>query len=286
MTCKCKFNGHDKFEYCCYHDELINKKSYVTNNQSYINFVMVFEQAYIQVVTEQLQKEAEEEAEEVTDSDEKADEANQTNPTPLPDQSKQNNPKPNPSPLPSPTSLPTQTDNLFKRLQKEIKETQIENAINLVDNKTIDQKIKNSKLQNNQIDQLQKYCDYFDNINSNQVMTLIQISTLLQIVKSKILKIQQDIEFNEIKTRIEKETNTTKLEVNWNQKDTLHRLRNNKYWNLRKNEIFDKFKQDIENEAFISNLLDGNLHDTLIINDTLLNEEQKEKLYELRKQQI
>ncbi|RIB24515.1 hypothetical protein C2G38_2283414 [Gigaspora rosea] len=175
---------------------------------------MAFEQAYIQYLTEQLQ----EEAEEATDSDKNDEfeetnenEADQTNPTPLPSPT----PKPNPSPLPSPTPLPTPTDNLFKRLQKEIEETQIKNAINLVDNKTIDQKIKNSKLQHNQIDQLQKihgkrlrqlqgelYEDnvnlinrldnindlnrLFDNINSDQVITLIQISMLLQIIKTAI----------------------------------------------------------------------------------------------------
>ncbi|CAG8806712.1 2597_t:CDS:2, partial [Gigaspora rosea] len=138
----------------------------------------------------------------------------------------------------------------------------------------------------------------FDNINSNQVMTLIQISMLLQIIKSKILKIQQDIEFNEIKTEIEKETNTAKLEVDWSdkinsaiylfnkQKNTLHHLRNDRYWNLRGNEAFNKFKKDIENETFINNLLDGNLYDTLITTNILLNEEQKKQLHELQKQQI
>ncbi|CAG8816982.1 2457_t:CDS:2, partial [Gigaspora margarita] len=71
--------------------------------------------------------------------------------------------------------------------------------------------------------------------------------------------------------------------INWNdkidsakylskdQKDQLHRLRN---------------KRHIENEAFIGNLLDGNLFDTLISNDALLSDQQKKDLQELRKQRI
>ncbi|RIB26803.1 hypothetical protein C2G38_2162329 [Gigaspora rosea] len=168
------------------------------------------------------------------DEDDKFEEASkdETNPTPLPNQPKQNNPKPNPSLL--------------------------LDAINLVNNGIVDQKIKISKLQNNQIDQLQKIRNrrlkqLQEELYEDNVMTLIQISMLFQIIRSKILKIQQNMEFNKIKTGIEKETNTTKLKVNW---------------------------------TFIGNLLNRNLHNTLIINNTLLSEEQKEKLYELRKQQI
>ncbi|RIB24440.1 hypothetical protein C2G38_2168566 [Gigaspora rosea] len=200
---------------------------------------MAFEQAYIQVVTEQLQEEAEEEAKEATNSDEEVDDANQANSTPLPGQPKQNNPKPNPSPSPK------------------IEETQIENAINLVDNKTMDQKIKKSKLQNNQIDQLQKICGrrlkqfqgklYEDNVN--QITRLDNVNDL-----NRLFDNINNMKFNEIKTGIEKETDTAKLEK--------------------------------INEAFIGNLLDRNLYNTLITNDALLSEEQKEKLHELHKQQI
>ncbi|RIB11116.1 hypothetical protein C2G38_2204288 [Gigaspora rosea] len=232
------------------------------------------QRAYIQFVTEKLQEEAEEEAEEATDSDKEVDAANQANPTPLPSQPKQNDPKPNPSPLPSPTLLPTLIDNLFEILKKEIEKTQIEDAINFVDNKTMDQKIKNSKLQNNQIDQLQKIRSrrlkqfqgelYEDNVN--QITRLDNVNDL-----------------NRLFDNINSDQNLMKLKQELKKKQI---LQNWKHWNLKGNKIFDRFKKEIENEAFISNLLDGNLHNTLITNDALLSEEQKEKLHELRKQQI
>ncbi|RIB06666.1 hypothetical protein C2G38_2147943 [Gigaspora rosea] len=241
---------------------------------------MAFKQAYIQYLTEQLQKEAEE----ATDSNENDEfeetnenEADQTNPTPLPDPT----PKPNPSPLPSPTPLPTPTDNLFKRLQKEIEETQIENAINLVDNKTIGQKIKNSKLKNNQIDQLQKirgkrlrqlqgelYEDnvnlinrldnvnnlnrLFDNINSNQVMTLIQISMLLQLIKK--------------------------------QKEKLHELRKQQIVAL-SNKIYDELKNNIRNERIISRLDDKGYYDSIIgeIRENFLTNRKLAYLHQLKR---
>ncbi|CAG8816983.1 2458_t:CDS:2 [Gigaspora margarita] len=107
MSCKCKFNNCDQFEYCCYHKDLIDEKPRETNDQLQINFVMA--------TTRSAKK---------------------------PDQLKQQEPK-----QPGPTSPPT--NDLFDRLKKEIEDTQKENAINLMDNEIIDQKIKNSKLQNN-----------------------------------------------------------------------------------------------------------------------------------------
>ncbi|CAG8633334.1 18482_t:CDS:2 [Gigaspora rosea] len=134
--------------------------------------------------------------------------------------------------------------------QREIEKTQIEDAINFVDNKTMDQKIKNSKLQNNQIDQLQKIRSrrlkqfqgelYEDNVN--QITRLDNVNDL-----NRLFDNINNIEFNEIKTGIEKETDTAKLEVDWSdkidsakyiskdQKDTLHHLRNDKHWNLKEN---------------------------------------------------
>ncbi|KAF0501059.1 hypothetical protein F8M41_020172 [Gigaspora margarita] len=258
---------------------LIDEKPHETNDQLQINFVIAFEQAYIQIINEQLQAEhaeTDEEAEEEDSDDEDFEE------TP-----KQQEPK-----QPGPTSLPT--NDLFDRLKKEIEVTQKENTINLMDNEIMDQKIKNSKLQNNQIKQLQiihrtrltelqgeLYEDnvntiarldnindlnrLFDDIKTDKIMTPMQISILLQLINGKILKIRQEIEFNEIKTGIENETDTAKLEGE---------------------ETFNKFKKDIENEAFIGNLLDGNLFDTLISNDALLSDQQKKDLQELRRQRI
>ncbi|CAG8855313.1 1534_t:CDS:2, partial [Gigaspora margarita] len=113
---------------------LIDEKSRETNDQLQINFVMAFEQAYVQVINEQLRAEH-------TEIEEESEQS------PLPDQP--NLPRPEQSPLPTPTN------DLFDRLKKEIENMQKENAINLMDNKIMDQKIKNSKLQNNQIKQLQ-----------------------------------------------------------------------------------------------------------------------------------
>ncbi|RIB09467.1 hypothetical protein C2G38_2208841 [Gigaspora rosea] len=236
MTCKCKFNGCGQFEYCCYHNKLINKKSYVTNDQSHINFVMAFKQAYIQYLTEQLQ----EEAEEATDSDENDEfeetnknEADQTNPTPLSGPTL----KPNPSPLPN-------------------------------------QKIKNVKLQNNQINQLQK-------IRGKRLRQLQE--ELYEDNVNLINRLDNVNDLNRLFDNINSDQNLMKLKHELKKKQILQNWKSTEILEFKKK---CKFKQDIENEAFISNLLAGNLHDILIINDTLLNEEQKEKLHELHKQQI
>ncbi|CAG8852926.1 20001_t:CDS:1, partial [Gigaspora margarita] len=138
----------------------------------------------------------------------------------------------------------------------------------------------------------------FDNIKNDKIMTPMQIGTLLQIINGKILKIRQEKEFNELKTGIENERDTTKLEVDWEnkistakylseeQKNDLHRLRNDRKWDLKGETTFEKFKKDIENEGFINNLLDGKLHDTLIENNALLSKQQKTQLHELRIEQI
>ncbi|CAG8834841.1 9379_t:CDS:1, partial [Gigaspora margarita] len=73
MSCKYKFNNRDQFEYCCYHKDLIDEKPRKTNDQLQINFVIAFEQAYIQIINEQLQAEhaeTDEEAEEEYSDDE------------------------------------------------------------------------------------------------------------------------------------------------------------------------------------------------------------------------
>ncbi|KAF0515986.1 hypothetical protein F8M41_017229 [Gigaspora margarita] len=204
---------------------------------------------------------------------------------------------------------------------------QKENVINLLDDETMAQKIRESNLHNNQKNELQllhvtrlrqlqrelyednvniiERLNNIDNLNklfnvnkNNKIFTMMQISILLQRINDKILKIQQEIEFNEIKIAIENERDTTKLEVDWEnkigtakylskeQKNDLHCLRNDRKWNLKRETTFEKFKKDIENEEFIGNLLDGKLYNTLIKNNTLLNKEQKTQLHEQQAEQI
>ncbi|RIB13848.1 hypothetical protein C2G38_2196743 [Gigaspora rosea] len=69
----------------------------------------------------------------------------------------------------------------------------------------------------------------------------------------------------------------------WDQKDTLHCLRNNRYWNLKKIEIFDKFKQDIENEAFIilNNKIYGDLENN-IKNEQIVSRLEDKGYYDSR----
>ncbi|CAG8790556.1 23489_t:CDS:2, partial [Racocetra persica] len=100
-------------------------------------------------------------------------------------------------------------NNLFDQLKKEIEETQRPDAIKLIDNRNLDQRINNSKLLPNLINDLQKlrilkldklhleqygyYTDLkdktekiltlnnlFDTINNDKILTTIQISILLK----------------------------------------------------------------------------------------------------------
>ncbi|CAG8803610.1 1036_t:CDS:2, partial [Racocetra persica] len=165
-----------------------------------------------------------------------------------------------------------------------IEETQRPDAIKLIDNENLDQKINNSKLSTNLINDLQKLRisrldklhfeqksyynelkdktevittlnNLFDTINNNKVLTDMQKSVLLKSINDKIFKINQKQEYDLIKNGIIKE------------KDS-------------------QYKSDIKNKAFISNLLDEKLFDILITNDSLLTTEQKNQLHVLRKQRI
>ncbi|CAG8786056.1 13673_t:CDS:1, partial [Racocetra persica] len=132
----------------------------------------------------------------------------------------------------------------------------------------------------------------------DKVLTSIQVSNLLRIIVDKIFRINQKQEYDSIKEGIINEKDSTKLEVDWRdvvdnakylnneQKNKLQNLVTNQKWEIRGLKKFEQYKTDIQNEPFFSNLLDGKLFDTLIKNDGLLTDRQKNELNELRRPAI
>ncbi|CAG8733376.1 44005_t:CDS:2 [Gigaspora margarita] len=143
----------------------------------------------------------------------------------------------------------------FKDIKNELEKSK-ENVINLIDDETMAQKIRESNLYNNQKNELQ----------------LLHVTRLRQLQRELY-------ENNENKIGIAKY-------LSKEQKNDLHCLRNDRKWNLKRETTFEKFKKDIENEEFIGNLLDRKLYNTLIKNNTLLNKEQKTQLHKQRAKQI
>ncbi|CAG8492309.1 1990_t:CDS:2, partial [Racocetra persica] len=188
-----------------------------------------------------------------------------------------------------------------------IEETQRPNAIKLVDKRNLDQRIKNSKLLPNLINDLQQlrkskldnlhleqygyYIDLkdkteniatlnnlFDTINNDKILTVMQISILLKSITNKIFKINQKQEYDSIKNRIVKEKDLAQLETVW--KDNIDEQQKNQLYILRKqriqiltDKVFDELKNNIKNKQVSSRLEDKRYYNNRIdlneLNDNL-----------------
>ena len=190
---------------------------------------------------------------------------------------------------------------LFDNLKREIEMTEQENAIKLIQDGVMFQRIKNSGLSYNNIKELQRLRDeklvklraewyeraiklvgslnneqelnnLYSEITKDDILTDTEKYNIKKLIENKINLLRQKIEFEFLKDRISKERDLVKLSVDWNnaiidakhqnanQKNKLEMIRLERLKELRGLKAFEDIKKAIENERFLSNLFDGNVH--------------------------
>ncbi|CAG8558277.1 922_t:CDS:2, partial [Dentiscutata heterogama] len=148
-------------------------------------------------------------------------------------------------------------DLIFNIIEKKIKLTTRTEAVKLLDNKSIFDKIENSELKKQDKTRLHQLY---------RILTALQISNSLKSINEKIKLINAKKEFDKIAEKIKNENNVLKLNtdikneidfkteyITEDQKKELHRLLTNK--------IFDDLKNSIRTEHYAYQLEDDNHYD-------------------------
>ena len=202
-----------------------------------------------------------------------------------------------------------------------------ENAIKLIQDGVMFQRIKNSGLSYNNIKELQRLRDeklvklraeryeraiklvgslnneqelnnLYSEITKDDILTDLEKYNIKRLIENKINLLRQKIEFEFLKDRISKERDLTKLSVDWNnaiieakyqnanQKNELEMIRLERIKELRGLKAFEDIKKAIENEGFLSNLLDGKVHQVIIDSNLILIDNQNRQLHESRKENL
>ena len=118
----------------------------------------------------------------------------------------------------------------------------------------------------------QELNNLYSEITKDDILTDLEKYNIKRLIENKINLLRQKIEFEFLKDRISKERDPIKLSVDWNnaiidakhqntnQKNELEMIRLERLKELRGLIAFENIKKAIENEGFLSNLLDGKVH--------------------------
>ena len=135
-------------------------------------------------------------------------------------------------------------------------------------------------------------------ITKDDILTDLEKYNIKRLIENKINLLRQKLEFEFLKDKISNERDLIKLSVDWNnaiidakhqnanQKNKLEMIRLERLKELRRLKAFEDIKKAIENEGFLSNLFDGNVHQVIIDGNPILTDNQNRQLHKLPKENL